>query len=73
MKTIKAYILSLSMITILSSPVLTASNPPSLRDLTTHTLIKTITNNSLGESLGQVAPDKITCHRIVTSSSHSTI
>jgi hypothetical protein len=61
MNTLKAYFLSLSMITIISSPLLITSNPPSLRDLTATTFIKTILNRSLGESLSQVAPDKVTC------------
>jgi WD40 repeat protein len=59
MKTIKAYILSLSMMTIISLPLLTTSNPPPLKYLTTNALIKTILNCSLGESLSQLAPDKV--------------
>jgi WD40 repeat protein len=59
MNTIKAYFLCLSTITFISSPLLTTSNPASLKDLTTNTLIKTILDRSLGESLSQVAPNKV--------------
>jgi WD40 repeat protein len=59
MDTIKAYILSLSMISFISLPVLVTSNPLSLRNLTTNTVIKTVLNRSLGESLSKVAPDKV--------------
>jgi WD40 repeat protein len=47
------------MITIISSPLSTTSNPASLRDLTTNTLIKTVLDRSLGESLSQMVPDKV--------------
>jgi hypothetical protein len=61
MNTLKAYFLSLSMITFISLPLLITSNPPSLRDLIINTLMKTVLNRSLGEFLSQVAPDKVTC------------
>jgi WD40 repeat protein len=48
------------MISLISSSLLLTSNPPSLRDLTTNTLIKIIFNRSLRESLSQVAPGKVT-------------
>jgi WD40 repeat protein len=59
MNTIKTYLLSLSMIIAINSPLLATRNPASLRDLTTNTLIKTVLNHSLGESLSQVMPDKV--------------
>jgi WD40 repeat protein len=47
------------MISFISSPVLVTSTSPSLRDLIINTLMKTVLNCSLGESLSQVAPDKV--------------
>jgi WD40 repeat protein len=59
MNAIKAYFLSLSMITIISPLLLATRSPASLKDLTTNTLIKTILNCPLGECLSRVVSDKV--------------
>jgi WD40 repeat protein len=59
MTTIKAYLLPLSIITIISPLLLATQNPPSLRDLTANTFIKTVANCSLQECLSQVEPNKV--------------
>jgi WD40 repeat protein len=58
MNTIKAYVLSVSMITFINPLLLAANNPGSLTDLATNTF-EAVANCSLGECLSQVAPDQV--------------